>query len=74
MQGGASAAAFGITPAPPLNLTRASSDLETVRYDATGATDYNELPTYPVRPSYKEFHSQLKIQTQCVVFEGAPRE
>lgn len=65
--------ALGITPAPPLNLSRASSDLESVRYDAT-VEGYNELPTYPVRPSYKEFHSQLKIQTQCVVFEGAPRD
>ena len=44
--------------------------LELLRYDATGSTD--DLPTYPVRPSYREFHSQLHIDTQCVVFEGAP--
>jgi hypothetical protein len=73
MQSGQKSSALEITPAPPLNLTRASSDLDAIRYDAT-VEGYNELPTYPVRPSYKEFHSQLKIQTQCVVFEGAPRE
>jgi cystathionine beta-lyase len=40
-----------------------------VRYDATGMTD--DLPTYPSRPSYKEFHSALCVDTMCVVFEGA---
>jgi cystathionine beta-lyase len=45
-----------------------------LRYDATGTDGrtYDDLPTYPTRPSYKEFHSQLHIETQCVVFEGAP--
>ncbi len=58
---------------PAVNLARATSDLENLRYDALSA-DYNNLPTYPTRPSYKEFHSKLKPSTQCVVFEGAPRD
>jgi cystathionine beta-lyase len=33
-----------------------------------------DLPTYPSRPSYKEFHSQLSPDTLCVVFEGAPHD
>ena len=45
-----------------------------VRYDATGVTDRDELPTYPSRPSYKEFHSALSQDTMCVVFEGAPHD
>eukprot|EP00928_Gymnodinium_smaydae_P023508 TRINITY_DN19373_c0_g3_i1.p1 TRINITY_DN19373_c0_g3~~TRINITY_DN19373_c0_g3_i1.p1 ORF type:complete len:519 (+),score=63.24 TRINITY_DN19373_c0_g3_i1:24-1559(+) len=31
-----------------------------------------QRPTYPVRPSYKEFHSQLRPASQVVVFDGAP--
>jgi cystathionine beta-lyase len=47
-----------------------STPLESLRYDAT--SNDADLPTYPTRPSYREFHSQLHIETQCVVFEGAP--
>jgi cystathionine beta-lyase len=47
-----------------------TTPLESVRFDAT--SNNPDLPTYPVRPSYREFHSQLHIDTQCVVFEGAP--
>ena len=35
---------------------------------------YNALPTYPVRPSYAEFHSSLRLSTQCVAYDGAPRD
>lgn len=44
-----------------------------IRYDALSG-DYNDLPTYPTRPSYKEFHSKLSRSTQCVWFEGAPKD
>ena len=47
--------------------------VESVRFSAV-ATDYNDLPTFPSRPSYKEFHSSLDLSTQCVVFEGAPQD
>jgi cystathionine beta-lyase len=65
-----------LTPSPGPNLVADSKHrYESMRFAvAADADSYNDLPTYPVRPSYKEFHSQLKIQTQCVVFEGAPRD
>lgn len=31
-----------------------------------------EAPTFPVRPSYREFQSQLQPASQVVVFDGAP--
>lgn len=52
---------------------RLSRDLESMRYDATTAT-YGDLPTYPTRPSYREFNSALHISTQCVCYEGAPHD
>ena len=33
--------------------------------------DYNELPTYPSRPSYKGLTSSLSLRTLCVVSDGA---
>ena len=40
------------------------------RYSALAA-DYNALPTYPSRPSYREFTSALSLRTQCVLSDGA---
>jgi len=34
--------------------------------------DYNTVPTYPLRQSYKDFHSQLRTASRVVVFDGAP--
>ena len=48
--------------------------VESVRFSAVSAGVYNDLPTFPSRPSYKEFHSALDLSTQCVVFEGAPQD
>eukprot|EP00931_Biecheleriopsis_adriatica_P040503 TRINITY_DN23212_c0_g1_i2.p1 TRINITY_DN23212_c0_g1~~TRINITY_DN23212_c0_g1_i2.p1 ORF type:complete len:478 (-),score=80.77 TRINITY_DN23212_c0_g1_i2:350-1711(-) len=31
-------------------------------------------PTFPLRPSYAEFHSQLRQASQVVVFDGAPED
>ena len=58
------------TVTPSQRASGALPALESLRFDAT-ANDA-DLPTYPTRPSYREFHSQLHIETQCVVFEGAP--
>jgi len=43
------------------------------RFPAVTA-DYNELPTFPPRPSYKEFHAQLRPSTRPVVFDGSPND
>ena len=42
-----------------------------VRY-AVGPGD--DLPTYPSRPSFREFHSALSRDTMCVVFDGSPHD
>lgn len=34
--------------------------------------NYNNVPTYPLRPSYKDFHSQLRPASRVVVFDGSP--
>ena len=39
------------------------------RYSAL-SSDYNALPTYPSRPSYREFTSALSLRTQCVMTDG----
>mmetsp|Transcript_2469 Transcript_2469/g.2780 ORF Transcript_2469/g.2780 Transcript_2469/m.2780 type:complete len:583 (-) Transcript_2469:506-2254(-) len=36
--------------------------------------DYNDLPTYPLRPSYKEYHFQLRPGSRPVVFDGCPED
>ncbi len=46
-------------------------DPKTQRFPALG-DDYNEIPTYPIRPSYKEYHAQLRPASQPVVFDGCP--
>lgn len=33
---------------------------------------YNDVPTYPPRPSYRNFHSGLNWETQLVHFDGCP--
>ena len=35
-------------------------------------TKYNELPTYPWRPSFKDFQNELHPASQAVVFDGCP--
>eukprot|EP00051_Salpingoeca_urceolata_P035620 m.30655 g.30655 ORF g.30655 m.30655 type:complete len:468 (-) comp9504_c0_seq1:25-1428(-) len=35
---------------------------------------YNELPTYPVRPSYTEFELPLHLASQMVAFDGCPHD
>ena len=49
------------------------ADVSTIRYDAQ-IDDYNSLPTYPTRPSYRQLHSSLQSSTRCVLFDGAPKD
>jgi len=41
------------------------------RYAKT-STNYNDLPTYPERPSFKDFKNGLRPNSQVVVFDGSP--
>ena len=36
------------------------------------ADDYNSIPTFPVRPSFKDFQNALRPASQTVVFDGCP--
>lgn len=42
------------------------------RFSAVPEDDYNQLPTYPLRPSYKEYHANLRPASRPVVFDGCP--
>jgi hypothetical protein len=35
---------------------------------------YDQLPTYPLRPSYREWRSKLSPSSLCVVFDGCPKD
>ena len=35
---------------------------------------YNEIPTFPVRPSFKNFQNSLRPASQVVVFDGCPND
>jgi cystathionine beta-lyase len=37
-------------------------------------SDYDKIPTYPPRPSFKEFENALRINSQVVVFDGCPND
>ena len=58
--GAAAAAAPAASPTPT----------PSARYSALAA-DYNSLPTFPSRPSYRAFTSALSPRTQCVLADGA---
>lgn len=62
-----------LTPALDTGIGMGATSLETVTYDAVTG-DYNSLPTYPVRPSYRAWQSKLRLPTQCVVFDGCPQD
>ena len=71
------AAPTGLTPALPeasISLSLGGQDLDSLTFDATTGVDYNSLPTYPVRPSYRAWQSKLRPSTQCVVFDGCPQD
>ena len=34
--------------------------------------EYDELPTFPERPSFEHFHNELRLNSQTVVFDGCP--
>jgi cystathionine beta-lyase len=55
----------------PLLSPSLSLDPKLQRFSAL-EPDYNAVPTYPVRPSYKAYHSQLRPASRVVVFDGSP--
>lgn len=38
----------------------------------SSSASYEDLPTYPPRPSFKDFHNALQPDSQVVVFDGCP--
>jgi len=36
--------------------------------------DYDDLPTFPIRPNFAGFKNQLQPASECVVFDGCPED
>ncbi|GBG25491.1 Cystathionine gamma-lyase [Hondaea fermentalgiana] len=76
----AAESANSLTTSPVLNRQSGSDlviesmllDPKRQRFSAVPEDDYNQLPTYPLRPSYKEYHEQLRPASRPVVFDGCP--
>eukprot|EP00743_Colponemidia_sp_Colp-15_P003459 GILK01003735.1.p1 GENE.GILK01003735.1~~GILK01003735.1.p1 ORF type:complete len:455 (-),score=51.20 GILK01003735.1:64-1428(-) len=52
-----------------------SVDPRGVTFDALHpGVEYNTLPTYPARPSYREFEHSLRKASQVVAFDGCPHD
>lgn len=46
-----------------------------VRFDLSQQQcDYDDLPTFPIRPNFAEFKNELQPASQCVVFDGCPED
>jgi len=41
-------------------------------FPVSSADDTEKAPTFPIRPSFQDFQSQLRPASQVVVFDGAP--
>lgn len=54
------------------NITELLLDPSQQRFPALSGEAYNSLPTYPLRPSYREYHFSLRPLSRPVVFDGCP--
>lgn len=46
-----------------------------VKYpQADRACEYDDLPTFPIRPSFADFKNSLHAASECVVFDGCPED
>jgi len=44
-----------------------------IRYPQSGLQcEYDDLPTFPIRPNFANFKTQLRPGSECVVFDGCP--
>jgi len=51
-----------------LNFTDVRFDLSELQ------SDYDDLPTFPIRPNFAGFKNELQPASQCVVFDGCPED
>lgn len=50
-------------------------DFTHVRFQQQVLTcEYDELPTFPIRPNFASFKNELKPASECVVFDGCPED
>lgn len=50
-------------------------DFTHVRFSQTGLTcEYDDLPTFPIRPNFATFKNELRPASECVVFDGCPED
>mmetsp|Transcript_109092 Transcript_109092/g.304989 ORF Transcript_109092/g.304989 Transcript_109092/m.304989 type:complete len:627 (+) Transcript_109092:43-1923(+) len=44
-----------------------------IRYQVSSLQcEYDDLPTFPIRPNFANFKNQLRPASECVVFDGCP--
>lgn len=50
-------------------------DFPAIRFPQAGrACEYDELPTFPIRPNFASFQNELRPASECVVFDGCPED
>jgi len=50
-------------------------DFSKLRYPAkVENTRYDDLPTFPMRPNFRDFKNTLRPASECVVFDGCPED
>mmetsp|Transcript_101771 Transcript_101771/g.303722 ORF Transcript_101771/g.303722 Transcript_101771/m.303722 type:complete len:602 (-) Transcript_101771:37-1842(-) len=50
-------------------------DFTGIRFpNARSGRDYDDLPTFPIRPNFAGFKNQLQPASECVVFDGCPED
>lgn len=54
------------------NVSELLLDPAQQRFPALSGEAYNDLPTYPLRPSYRDYHFSLRPLSRPVVFDGCP--
>eukprot|EP00747_Dinoflagellata_sp_TGD_P158148 gnl/TRDRNA2_/TRDRNA2_177792_c1_seq3.p1 gnl/TRDRNA2_/TRDRNA2_177792_c1~~gnl/TRDRNA2_/TRDRNA2_177792_c1_seq3.p1 ORF type:complete len:653 (-),score=101.96 gnl/TRDRNA2_/TRDRNA2_177792_c1_seq3:78-2036(-) len=50
------------------------TDFATIRFPRSSDQEYDDLPTFPIRPSFAHFQNDLRPASQCVVFDGCPED
>lgn len=45
-----------------------------VKFPQAGRGNYDDLPTFPIRPNFAGFKNELQPASECVVFDGCPED
>ncbi|CAK0804106.1 unnamed protein product, partial [Prorocentrum cordatum] len=45
-----------------------------IKFPQAGRGNYDDLPTFPIRPNFAGFKNELAPASECVVFDGCPED